>query len=531
MEASRTIIGDRYELDGLPLGKGGMGEVYGGYDRQLDRRVAVKLIRFPYGQHDEALVKRFLHEARVMAKLEHPGAPAVYDAGVYPDPKIGPRPFMVMQFVEGVTVDLLVGEEGVLPVGWAAAIAAQIAAVLHAAHGRGVFHRDLKPSNLMLCPEGGVKVLDFGLAMFHDPEVSRLTRTGTTLGTPQYMSPEQVRGAAVVPQSDFYALGLVLHEMLTGERLFDGNTEYEILHRQVNETPPPVREQRPEVPEELDRFVLRLLAKRAEDRPAHAVEVRDALLPFVGELPPLPGTVNPGPSALGMYAQLVGRISGGTGAPSGASSGAAPGAAPPSVPLLEPAASTTAGGEGTDRAELDRALAEAAALAKEARYGQAVEVLSAVAKPATLVFGSGDDQVLALRLRLAEVLFEGGDYRRAAPAFGELHRDLADRYGRHDDRALHCRRQEATCQALLGETSMALELLKRLLVDAQAVYGRDDSRPLELRRQIGLLELGTGHPQRAQHTLALLLDDLTGLHGPDHPEVVKVRESLSRLAL
>ena len=141
------LIADRYEIDDLPLGRGGMGAVHKGRDLRLDRRVAVKLLRLP-GSDDE-VSQRFAREARIVAKLEHPGVPVLYDFGTYEQ-----RLFQVMQFVDGVTVADLVGEFGPLPEAWAANIAAQTAAVLAAAHERGICHRDLKPTNLMLCPDG-----------------------------------------------------------------------------------------------------------------------------------------------------------------------------------------------------------------------------------------------------------------------------------------------------------------------------------------------------------------------------------------
>ncbi|GAA1311845.1 hypothetical protein Psi02_72130 [Planotetraspora silvatica] len=516
MSAGRTIICGRYELGALPLGQGGMGAVYVGYDQKLDRRVAVKLIRFPFGRHDEALEQRFRHEARIMAKLEHPGTPAIYDADVYEDANGGLRPFIVMQYVEGATVEDVLAEQGPLPVPWAAAIAAQVAAVLQAAHGRGVFHRDLKPSNLMLGSDGGVKVLDFGLAMFHDPELTKLTRTGTVLGTPAYMSPEQIRAATVGPQSDFYALGLVLHEILTGHRLFDGPTEFAIFERQVNEAPRPIRESRPEVPAELDRLVLRLLAKRAEDRPAHAEEIYSALVPFAPRLVPMLGYVDPPPSSLRMYAGVIGRITD---------------EAPVAVTLVSVPDPAEPDDAEFSRGDIARAREEADALARQSRYGQAVEVLDAVVAPASRLLGRVDDDVIALRLHLAEVLFEGNDYRQAAVAFGELYRDLAMRHGPRDERVLHCRRQEATCQALLGETGQALAGLRRLLEDEENFYGSLDPRPMELRRQIGLLELGMGDASRARETLSGLLEDLTRVYGSEHHEASRVRASLSRLSM
>lgn len=516
MTAGRRIIGGRYELEELPLGEGGMGEVYKGYDQQLDRRVAVKLLRFPLGRPDEMLVKRFRREARAMARLEHPGAPTIYDADVFDDPQVGPRPFLVMQFVEGITLDDIVGEHEQIPVGWAAAVAAQVAAVLCAAHNRGILHRDLKPSNLMICRDGTVKVLDFGLAMFHDAEVTRLTMTGAGgPGTPAYMSPEQIRGAAVGPQSDLYALGLVLHEILTGRRVCDGQTVYRIFEQQVNEPAPSIRLSRPEVPEELDELVLALLEKRAEDRPAQAEEVYRRLLPFATEVAALPGTVEPGPSAVRMYARVVGRFGDGIGAPA----------------VSQPASPAAPAVEEFDRGELERARRQAADLVRESRHAQAVEVLEAVLGPASRVLGTDDEEVLALRLDLAGVLFEGGDYRRAAPVFGGLHRELTRRYGLDDDRVLHCRRQEATCLALMGQTGPALRLLRALLAEVQEFHGPLDSRALELRRQIGLLEMGVGDTVRARRTLSVLLDDLTRLHGPEHPDTVRVRDNLARLTL
>ncbi|WP_066945967.1 serine/threonine-protein kinase [Microtetraspora fusca] len=295
------VIGDRYELDDLPLGQGGMGAVYGGHDRRLDRKVAVKFLRFP-GGHDEELERRFIREARILARLEHPGAPVLYDFGTYDQ-----RLFQVMQFIEGVTVADLVSEYGPLPVPWAAAIAAQACAVLTAAHALSICHRDLKPTNLMLCPDGSVKVLDFGLAMLRESDGAQFTRVGQILGTPAYMSPEQIQRGVAGPKSDLYALGCVLHEMLTGKPLFTGPTEYAVFDKQVKERPPSV----PDVPVELDRLIAELLEKQPENRPADAATLYERLQPFAVDLPMLPGFLHPPsmPSPGRMYARMVGRVS------------------------------------------------------------------------------------------------------------------------------------------------------------------------------------------------------------------------------
>ena len=505
MVAEQTVIDDRYELESMPIGEGGMGEVYRAHDRRLDRKVAVKLIRFPFGQHDETLVKRFLHESRIMARLEHPGAPAIHDVGVFDDPRVGSRPFMVMQFVEGISLDYIIDEHEDIPVSWVASAAAQVAAVLAAAHKRGIFHRDLKPSNLMLCHDGTIKVLDFGLAMFHDPDVSRLTRTGTLLGTPSYMSPEQVQGATLGPQSDLYTLGLVMHELLTGQRLFDGRTEYEVFHRQVNEPAPSVRTTRPEVPEEIDRLVLRLLEKHPADRPADAVEVCRALLPFTQGAGFLPGTVAEGSNPIHLYSAVVGSMTDTVG---------------PTIPRK------TRGGP----VDLDQVRQVAVAFAHEARYNQAATVLEAVLSAVVPALAPDDPQVLTLRGELAEVLFKDSDYRKAAPIFAELHQVLAHHRGPDDEQVLHYRHREATCHALMGQTTEALRLLRALLADQQASYGPYDQRTLNLRRQIGLMELGAGDTGGARRTLLELLDDLEQHYGPDHPDTVKVRESLQRIS-
>ncbi len=291
------LIADRYEVDDLPLGRGGMGAVHRGLDRRLGRQVAIKLLRLPGG--DEELEERFAREARILATLDHPGAPTLYDFGAHDD-----RLFQVMQFVEGVTLDDLLAEHGPLPVSWAAAIAAQAAAVLAAAHARAVCHRDLKPANLMLCPDGSVKVMDFGLAVLREADTARFTRAGQLLGTPSYMAPEQIQRGHAEPRSDLYALGCVLHEMLTGRPVFTGPTAYAVFDKQVKEPAPVV----PGVPRELNALLAATLAKDPSVRPSGAEVLYAHLVPFARDLPPLPGFLHPATvlSPSRMYARMVG---------------------------------------------------------------------------------------------------------------------------------------------------------------------------------------------------------------------------------
>jgi eukaryotic-like serine/threonine-protein kinase len=291
------LIADRYELDDLPLGQGGMGAVHRGHDKHLDRRVAVKLLQLP-GGHEDELAHRFAREARIVARLEHPGAPVLYDFGTHEH-----RLYQVMQYIEGVTIADLVSEYGPLPVPWAVSVAAQACAVLAAAHALSICHRDLKPTNLMLCPDGGVKVLDFGLAVLRDSDVAQFTHAGQLIGTPAYMAPEQIQRGIAEPRSDLYALGCVLHEMLTGHQLFTGPTAYTVFERQVRERPPSIGS----IPRELDELVQVLLEKEPEKRPADAITLFGALRRFATNLPPLPGFLESGPQPGRMYAQVAGR--------------------------------------------------------------------------------------------------------------------------------------------------------------------------------------------------------------------------------
>src|ERR1044072_2121562 len=256
------LIAERYELEELPLGQGGMGAVHRGHDQHLDRRVAVKFLRIPGGPDDE-LAQRFIREARILARLEHAGAPTLYDFGMH-DQKL-------YQVMHGVTVADLVGEHGPLPVPWAAAIAAQACAVLAAAHALAICHRDLKPTNLMLCPDGSVKVLDFGLAVLREADVAQFTRIGQLLGTPADMAPEQIQRGTAGPRSDLYSLGCVLHEMLTGRQLFTGPTAYAVFDRQVKEQPPAI----PGVPAQLNRLLAEGLDQAPQGRPAAAHTLHD----------------------------------------------------------------------------------------------------------------------------------------------------------------------------------------------------------------------------------------------------------------
>ncbi|WP_165965274.1 serine/threonine-protein kinase [Actinomadura bangladeshensis] len=505
------VLNDRYTLDRAPLGRGGMGEVWGGHDAVLGRRVAVKLVRLTDVPDDLAeLERRFLREARVMARLGHPGAPAIHDAGVSEDASRARRMFIVMEYVDGIRLDDVIAETETVPLGWAAAIGAQVAAVLAAAHAKGVLHRDLKPSNLILCPDGAVKVIDFGLALLHDPDVSKLTRSGAILGTALYMPPEQVRSETATARSDLYALGCVLYEMIAGCPPFVGDTEYAILEQQVGAKPTPLADFRAEVPPDLADLVAELLAKDPSKRPADAAVVHRRLLQYVSGARPLPGMADQVASPRRMYADVLTRI------------------------LHRSAGDMAKRVPGTDdaprvsRTEMSRARREAAAMAREGRHAEAVQVLEAVIEPGGRPLTVDDPDAVKLRMYYANILADAGD-RRAAGAFLRLGDDLAERFGAEDERVVQCRLGEADCHARLGDDGLALRLLRGLLADQLAVRSGDDPRVLELRRRVGELEDAVGEHDAARRTLADLHDDLSREAGSDHPSATRVRDRLERL--
>ncbi|WAE75492.1 serine/threonine-protein kinase [Streptomonospora nanhaiensis] len=300
------LLAGRYELGRAPLGRGGMGQVWVGHDIRLDREVAVKFLHFPQGVEDTDMVRRFHREARITAGLQHAGVPAVFDTGTADG-----LPYLVMQRVHGIGVHDLIAEQERLSVGWAACLTAQVCSVLGSAHRASLVHRDLKPGNLILEPEGSVKVLDFGLAVaLGRTDMSQITRSGDIPGTPAYMAPEQLLNGESTAHSDLYSLGCVLHEMLTGRRLFTASTAFALASKQVGEKPDRIRDLRPEVPVELCEVVAALLEKEPGNRPRNAIEVYDRVISFVTDLEPIPGVLHPPslPSPHRMYGFALGRV-------------------------------------------------------------------------------------------------------------------------------------------------------------------------------------------------------------------------------
>ena len=257
---SGTLFAARYRIT-RKLGGGGMADVYLAEDQELGRRVAVKILHERYA-NDDQFVERFRREATHAAGLSHPNIVSIYDRG-----ETNGSYFIVMEYVEGRTLKELIRSRGPCPTPIAIAYTRQILAALRDAHRNGVIHRDIKPHNVIVDPEGVVKVTDFGIAR---AGASQMTEEGAIIGTAQYLSPEQARGAPVDQTSDLYSTGVVLYELLTGNVPFTGETPVEIAMKHLSEVPEPPSDHRPEVPDDLDLVVLRALAKEPVDRYASA---------------------------------------------------------------------------------------------------------------------------------------------------------------------------------------------------------------------------------------------------------------------
>ncbi|HSN88234.1 MAG TPA: protein kinase [Thermoanaerobaculia bacterium] len=250
---------------GKPLGSGGMGEVYEAEDIRLGRSVALKFLA-PDLVRSPAAKARFLNEARAASALDHPNLCTILDVGESEDGLL----FLAMPRYDGESLQRRIAR-GPLPIDQALDIAAQVARGLARAHEQGIVHRDVKPGNLFLTRDGVVKILDFGIAKLSG-EVGP-TRRGAILGTPSYMAPEQVGDDPVDARADIWSLGVVLYEMLTGRRPFVGGTSFAVVYAMLHEEPEPLTRLRPEVPEELERIVSRMLAKDPEQRYASMAEL------------------------------------------------------------------------------------------------------------------------------------------------------------------------------------------------------------------------------------------------------------------
>lgn len=279
-------LSDRYEL-GEILGFGGMSEVHLAQDLRLHRDVAVKILRADLAR-DPSFYLRFRREAQNAAALNHPAIVAVYDTGEAETPT-GPLPYIVMEYVDGVTLRDIVHNDGPMPQRRALEVIADACQALNFSHQNGIIHRDVKPANIMISKTGAVKVMDFGIARAIADSGTSVTQTSAVIGTAQYLSPEQARGESVDARSDVYSLGCVLYEILTGEPPFVGDSPVAVAYQHVREDPIPPSQKNPALPPELDAVVLKALAKNPDNRYQTAAEMRaDLVRVHNGEAPEAP---------------------------------------------------------------------------------------------------------------------------------------------------------------------------------------------------------------------------------------------------
>ena len=517
------LLAGRYRIDGL-LGRGGMSEVYHGYDERLDRRVAIKVLRPPAQvpaapDSPEAVEildaldrdrKRFLREIRVTAQLEHPGTPAVYDTGVETAPDGTTQLWLVMQLLRGSTLEALLNQADYQSsppsVAWAAAIAAQIAAVLADVHRVDIVHRDIKPGNVMITDGGLVKVLDFGIAILRGAgALPRLTQVDRTVGTPAYMSPEQCLGQAVTAASDIYSLGCLLLELITGDVPFFATADTPLRSRHLNTPAPSARSRRADVPAELDTLVSSMLVKDPGARPT-AAAVYETLLPLT--------TTGPGPDGSRATAKTT--------------SNRDP-TRPFRWPLLAPAPSprTRAESEGklTD-AEAGLLQDSARALLDSDRSSEAISLLEDGTERA------GHDPALQLRLRhlLGAALFYAGEYNRAAAVLDAAGRDYRRYFPPGDPNVLDCAYHAGHAYAEIGKPSKALPQLRFYVQNADTAGSADEARKvLETRFVIAQLLAADGYPDEALAELQAVRPLLADTFGPDSVQVRNLDKQSVRL--
>src|SRR5438445_144901 len=267
-----ALFAGRYEVKEL-LGTGGMGVVYRAFDRELQEAVAIKTLRPDAMAGDAVALERFKQEIRLARKIAHRNVVRTYDLG-----EVGGMYYLTMEYVEGTSLKQLIVARGRLPIPVTLTVGKQLCRALEVAHEQGVIHRDIKPQNIVVEPSGFLKVMDFGIARLATPVPGKgLTQEGPSIGTPDYMSPEQLSGLELDARSDLYAAGVVLFECVTGKLPFEAETTWALVAKRLEQEPPDPRAVNGEVPEGLAKVIMKAMAKEPGDRYQSAAQMHDAL--------------------------------------------------------------------------------------------------------------------------------------------------------------------------------------------------------------------------------------------------------------
>ncbi|RDI23041.1 serine/threonine-protein kinase [Lentzea flaviverrucosa] len=285
------LVANRYLLT-TKLGNGGQADAFRAWDEVEQRDVVIKTPRLDDRDPEdgEVLRLRFAREAKILCELRHPNIPLGYATGVH-----NGQPYLVMQLINGKTLDQFTKDYNPIPIVAAAAIGVEIGEALDAAHAAGVVHRDLKPNNVLLSHSGVAHLIDFGIAKSLRPDATKFTAKGVSIGTTGYMPPEQMWGSTITERTDLYTLGCVLYLLIAGQPPFtEGDHGRGVPEQHLNDPPPPFEVHGREVPAELERLVMQLLKKSPEDRPSSAREVIERLQPFL----PRPGDSAPVPALI-----------------------------------------------------------------------------------------------------------------------------------------------------------------------------------------------------------------------------------------
>ncbi|MFG2290956.1 tetratricopeptide repeat protein [Streptomyces sp. NPDC048595] len=542
--AENRLVQGRYRLLDT-IGRGGMGEVWRARDESLGRQVAVKCLK-PLGPRHEpsflqVLRERFRREARVAAALQHRGITVVHDFG-----EDAGTLFIVMELLNGRNLSQLLDDNRrqPLPVGDVVEIAEQVTAALAYTHEQAVVHRDLKPANIVRTTDGTVKICDFGIARLgHDIGfTARLTGTGIAMGSPHYMSPEQIGAHAIDHRSDLYSLGCVLYELATGVPPFDLGDAWAVLVGHRDTAPAPPRTLRPDLPEPYERIVLELLAKDPDDRPRDADDLAKRLADARHRHPARRAPAGPDDTTAATP-RLPSWTRGITlGSPAGA-------ARRPPRPTADPAATVltdtwTGGGDprrgdtspavplaspappDDHRAALTGRLEAAHALGRQGRYFDAHQRYAEVLADQQRALGPDHPDTLGCRHHLARNLGRLGRLEDCLAMTREVAEARARVLGaRHPD-TLTTRCELARVLGKLGNWAAALQIHQQVAAARAAALGPDHPDTLAARYEVGI---GLGRLGRNAEALALYRDLIaarTRTQGATDPDTLRARHGL-----